>query len=764
MSQKRLKARVLFPIGAKLVIIITILLLASLGSVIFMVSVLSTQDVQRTAEETNFIINIRAGAQVENSFNGIRDSVLFYLEMLERLPPSQRDPDMEKYFYNRNQNLAAIGVMAPKSGTEPGVLSHYFFNSKFLEANGIEPDTIVATYYSMEFNPVPDLIQFYNVSPHFQISMLVAVFIRSSESGNETVLILFTPDELLETFASGTNTSFLISSSGSLLFHPDIELVLGGANFSFLPIVETMQQEGDSNRQVSYSDDGAEYFGAYYRIAGTDAVMITTIPHHIVFEAVNGITRQNIFLTAVVLFLAITFIWFFSKTISNPARTLAAAAVKIEEGDFTVALKPRTKDELGLLTESFNKMCSALNNFGRFTNKDIAIRAMRGEIKPGGFPKHATIFFSDIRQFTKKSETFTRAFGDDAPNRIVLWLNDYFSHMIPCVEGTGGVVDKFIGDGMMAHWGTVSTAGSPAQDAYNCVKAALMMRKTLIELNAARPKDDANSMISIGCGINSGMVIAGQLGSEERMEYTVIGDPVNLTSRVEALNKPFGTDILITENTWKLAGDKFITEEMLPVNVKGKEEPVRVFAVINFIGGEGPQTLQQVRELLGIKEKDFSSADVGGEEKKYQIRGQDRRLNHPPQETAASPVSANAIGAGPVVTMTSFGSSVQVKGAGQRVPVFFAWNISGGRGGAKRPESDVHVVVEVAADAGFENILEEREIIGSLSVTIPLEPGSYWWRAYPVHSGSREPANSFYPSGTLTVDAHAKERIKINHR
>jgi len=182
-------------------------------------------------------------------------------------------------------------------------------------------------------------------------------------------------------------------------------------------------------------------------------------------------------------------------------------------------------------------------------------------------------------------------------------------------------VDKFIGDAVMAHWGTAYTAGSPAKDAFNCVKAALMMRKALVLLNRKRiPDDPGDPPISIGCGINSGIVTAGQLGSDLRMEYTVIGDPVNLASRIEALNKPFGTDILISESTWNLVKYFFITEEMPSVTVKGKEKPVRIFAVINHISvTSGPRILAEVRELLGIRPPDISKVDVNAEEKKYKI-------------------------------------------------------------------------------------------------------------------------------------------------
>jgi adenylate cyclase len=194
------------------------------------------------------------------------------------------------------------------------------------------------------------------------------------------------------------------------------------------------------------------------------------------------------------------------------------------------------------------------------------------------------------------------------------------------VEKTGGVVDKFIGDAVMAVWGAPLSAGSPAQDAFNCVKAALMMRTALYQFNQGRG-GDKKPRIRIGCGINTGDVVAGQIGSNRRREYTVIGDAVNLASRTEALNKPLGTDILITENTCALIGKYLITEEMPAITVKGKEKPVRMFAVVNFRKGteqepaRGPQTLAEVRRLLGIPAPDLGKVDINAEEHKYKIQG-----------------------------------------------------------------------------------------------------------------------------------------------
>ncbi|QQO08423.1 adenylate/guanylate cyclase domain-containing protein [Breznakiella homolactica] len=623
-TEKDTARRVRYPIGAKLVVIISILTLVSLGAITALVSWMVTQDIRVTAEENNFAVNKRSAAEAESIFYNARSNALVLLNTIYGAGSSETlARNAVAYFFDEHRSTAAVLAF----GLQGAVLT----NERFFRENGLDPtaiDTFTAAQRETIERASAGEVLIRNAGPDFGIPLLCLFFPRTGAGQRGAGAVLFSSESLAETFGTGANASYMVNDRADILSSPNAELAAAGVNMGNRNFVRAMRESSSASQQTLYTDeDGVRLFGAFTKLPVGNAAVITNIEYDKVFEGIAATTRRNIYLTLAVLFGAAIFIWLFSKTISRPMRTLTAAAEHIESGQFEVDIEPRSHDEIGALTESFKKMSTALGIFGRFTNREIAVRAMRGEIKPGGLPRHGTIFFSDIRGFTEKSENFTKEYGDGASERIVHWLNDYLTRMVDCVEKTGGVVDKFIGDAVMAHWGTAYSAGSPEKDALNCVKAALLMRAALVDMNRNRkPGDIGNPPIRIGCGINTGVVTAGQIGSEKRMEYTVIGDPVNLASRTEALNKPLGTDILITENTFDLIGKYLITEEMPPVTVKGKAKPVRLFAVVNIRTKAGepqkhPATLGEVRKLLGIEPPDISSADTGSEEKKYKIGG-----------------------------------------------------------------------------------------------------------------------------------------------
>lgn len=183
-----------------------------------------------------------------------------------------------------------------------------------------------------------------------------------------------------------------------------------------------------------------------------------------------------------------------------------------------------------------------------------------------GEQRYVTVFFSDIRNFTSISETMSSS-------RLAKLLNLYLTAMSDIILNNNGMVDKYIGDAIMAIW------NAPHEDrnhAANSVRSALAMKSALKKL-AEEWKQSGFPSISAGMGINTGDLNVGNFGSEQKFEYTVIGDEVNLASRLEGLNKIYGTDILVSENTMKEAGDVFFFRYVDAVKVKGKERKIRIF-------------------------------------------------------------------------------------------------------------------------------------------------------------------------------------------
>jgi adenylate cyclase len=195
---------------------------------------------------------------------------------------------------------------------------------------------------------------------------------------------------------------------------------------------------------------------------------------------------------------------------------------------------------------------------------------LRAEV---GSREHVTLLFSDIRDFTGISESMP-------PDRIVHMLNRYFSEWTDVIFKHDGTVDKFVGDAVMAVWGAPLRTGDHAVKA---VRAACEMLGRLADINAALGAE-GYPPVRIGIGINSGEAIIGNIGSERKLDYTAIGDAVNLASRLEALTKQYGCDILISESTFNLLSEEFACKFVDRVKVRGKETPACVYKVEK--GGE----------------------------------------------------------------------------------------------------------------------------------------------------------------------------------
>jgi adenylate cyclase len=233
-------------------------------------------------------------------------------------------------------------------------------------------------------------------------------------------------------------------------------------------------------------------------------------------------------------------------------------------------------------------------------NPDSFYSSLRGVRIP------ATILFSDIIGFTTLTESAD-------PEKLVRQLNEYLSRMTTAVFENNGTLDKFIGDAVMAVWGNVSSRGV-AEDANACARAALAMRRELHALNQ-RWKTEGTPPFHIGMGINHGDVLGGNIGSQEKADPTVIGDAVNLASRLEALTRTYAVDILVGVRASELIRDDFDLRSVALVQVKGKTKPVEIFTLIGAKNEPGDKEFLQRLETYEagfrkFRERDFTEAKI----------------------------------------------------------------------------------------------------------------------------------------------------------
>ncbi len=257
--------------------------------------------------------------------------------------------------------------------------------------------------------------------------------------------------------------------------------------------------------------------------------------------------------------------------------------------------------------------------FERYVSKDIVkelvdnpegwLNTLEGQRRP------TTILFSDVRGFTTLTETAD-------PHALVKQLNEYFDDMVEIVFANHGTLDKFVGDAVMAHWGSITTEGIQT-DARRAVATAVQMRKTLARVN---PEWKARGMLELqfGIGVNHGDAIVGNLGSKEKSEVSVIGDAVNLASRLEGVTKQYRIDLCIGESVAPLVRDAFILRSLDLILVKGKTKPVEIFTVHDERGPgiAEPAWLSRHEQAVKLyRAGDFPAAEIAWREVLAQAPG-----------------------------------------------------------------------------------------------------------------------------------------------
>ena len=266
-----------------------------------------------------------------------------------------------------------------------------------------------------------------------------------------------------------------------------------------------------------------------------------------------------------------------ARSLARPVQQLADHTRRIAAGDYETRLDLCRRDELGQLAASFNAMSAGLAERDRVrdlldknVSPEVAAQLVRQGAALGGEEREVTVLFCDLRGFTPLSETL-------APRELVTLLNRYLDRMSAAIEAQGGVIDKYIGDEIMALFGAPVSAPDSADRA---VRAALAMREALATLNRELAVE-GRPPLAFGVGINTARVVAGNIGSHRRLNYSVIGDGVNLAARLQTLTRraAFATDILVSEPTRAALLGRYALRDLGETEVKGKSGLIRVHAV-----------------------------------------------------------------------------------------------------------------------------------------------------------------------------------------
>ncbi len=279
-----------------------------------------------------------------------------------------------------------------------------------------------------------------------------------------------------------------------------------------------------------------------------------------------------------ILVVGLLFSIFFSKRIARPLRLLQKGTEGVIEDNFDFEIKHTSSDEVGQLSKAFNHMLKGLREkkyiqetFGKYVHPSIVadILSNPGKIQPGGKRNYQSVLFCDVANFTSFSESM-------APEDLIKLLNEYLGAMTDEISNQNGILDKYIGDAIMAFWGPPFTPGNHSLQA---CQSALNMQSTLEVL---RPQWVSKGLpeIRMRVGIATGHMIVGNIGSEKNLEYTCIGDTVNYSSRLEGINKVYGTDIIIDIFTKKNVEHDLLLRELDTIQVKGRAQGSQIFEVM----------------------------------------------------------------------------------------------------------------------------------------------------------------------------------------
>ena len=563
--------------GIKLALIVALILVGSIWAITGLMTLMVSSELVRAAENTNFTINNRAASGIEERLYKIRSDALLLLDMSSAMDENTNaGRQLRNIFFERNPNIAAVIV---PGGSE-------IINQQFITNNEISP-YVFRTWLETESETielakqnVPVLL---SLAKDLDINLLALFYPWQSNGIEESAVVFFSPQNLSEITASGSNSTIVANGDGDVLVHPDFSQVQMGANISDSIYFGALKRNPGETVSISYSEGGNRIVATGHRISFADIAVFSTLEYSLITEQIDVISRRSIMLSITVLFLSFLVTWFFSRSLTIPVKKLTAAAGRIKTGDFYMDLKTKSRDEIGALTERFIEMGQGLSQWeeardlvGRYNNREITDMAMMGEMNLEGEYIQAVILSVDLISFPDISVNMN---AQDS----LSFLNSFIAKIMNCIEKTGGVVDKIIGGRLIALWGVPSPSRNFTDEVMRSLDSALMMRNLISETNEDR-KNSELPLIKMGCGIHVGQVIAGRIGAFQYNRYSVTGKNVKLAVNCGEACDQAEKDIIISQTLKDLAGSSIITEELSTPQIASSD--VSMFALVNLTSSQ----------------------------------------------------------------------------------------------------------------------------------------------------------------------------------
>lgn len=423
--------------------------------------------------------------------------------------------------------------------------------------------------------------------------------------------------ELIKLSETGYFMAF--NSEGKLIFPSSkLDSVAGYGFFSEIKSKKT--------GLINFNLEGKNRVGYFIYFQPWDWYLLLSENEDVFFQDANNIRTQVVYTISLTLIFAIGLILLFIKKLTNPIKNVVRTMKDIiTSSDLSKRVRVEYDDEIGYLATWFNRMVEdlemAYNQVKQYAYKSVLAKNSEERIRhifqkyvPAeiidevlkigsdalltGKKQEATILFSDIRSFTSISERLTA-------EELVNSLNTYFNIMVAIIIEHKGIIDKFIGDAIMAIY------GAPAMhddDPLQAVLTGLDMLESLKGFNRQQTRGGKPSF-KIGIGLNTGEVVVGNIGSTQKLEYTCIGDAVNLASRLEGLTKLYGVPIIISEFTYDRIKYSIMARELDSVRVKGKEKPVKIYEPFRDVDGYQKEGYGIFNEAINLYRKmNFSEA------------------------------------------------------------------------------------------------------------------------------------------------------------